>query len=397
MNKKIQIDSINLLAKNSGLELIGYLEEPKLEQDSIRLGKWQAAGNAAEMEYMLRSSELFSDPKNIFSEYKSILLFGISYSYAPLPICPQGFGRIARYAWGKDYHKVLKKCLKRFVNELVATTGIDPNFRIFSDSVPLLERALARQAGLGFVGKNTMLIKPGLGSYFFIAEILWDLELEGTKALELNASCGSCSKCAAVCPTGALDQAYKLDARKCISYLSIEKRGSLKIWERKALGEWLFGCDLCQEICPFNYKQLKQMRPASLREFEPEKGAGGILNLKELLQIRTDSEFLKRFAGTALMRSKRKGLLRNAAVVAANTDSVALMPILAEVFQSDSSDIIRQHALWSLVSLASRVNEKKWEQKAKYLLEQALKDSCDLIVKEAQFLLSGSNQQTLAI
>ena len=169
----------------------------------------------------------------------------------------------------------------------------------------------------------------------------------GERVKEVESSCGSCSKCQIGCPTGALVSDYTLDARRCISYLTIDKRGVLEEWEREAIGEWIFGCDICQEVCPFNHTTMKIGRRVALSEFSPEEGAGKELLLSEILSIRSDEEFVQRFGGTPLMRTKREGLLRNAAVVAGNTRSVATVVALKEAC-NDKSEVVREHAEWAL-------------------------------------------------
>jgi epoxyqueuosine reductase len=252
---------------------------------------------------------------------------------------------VARYAWGRDYHRVLKKRLQRLLKRCAERFDEETlRWRIFTDAVPLLERALARSAGLGFVGKNTMLIRPGVGSYTFIGELLWNVEIEPTQSLKQfssDAGCGSCSRCLNVCPTGALPRPGRLDARRCISYLTIEKKTAFEDWERKALGEWVFGCDLCQEVCPYNHSAVALPK---IEEFSAKAGVGPILNLQELLSVRTREGFLQRFKGTPLMRAGREALLRNACCVLGNTKAFQAIENLRALAKEDSSGLVRYHA-----------------------------------------------------
>jgi epoxyqueuosine reductase len=220
--------------------------------------------------------------------------------------------------------------------------------------VPLLERAVAHKAGVGFIGKNTMLIVPRAGSFMFLGEILWDLEVRDLDPLPLagDANCGTCSRCLVKCPSQAFVSERVLDARRCISYLTIEKRDALSWQERAWLGEWLFGCDVCQEVCPFNSRSLRLQSGADVAEFSPEHGAGQALSLRDVLTIRDDASFVARFGGSPIMRTKRTGLLRNAAVVAANTEAVELVGTLMEVALRDPAPLVRQHAVWAYCKLA---------------------------------------------
>jgi epoxyqueuosine reductase len=200
-----------------------------------------------------------------------------------------------------------------------------------------------------------MAIVPGRGSFFLLGEILWELEIVDQESKESAVShCGRCSNCLTLCPTQAFVSERVLDARRCISYLTIEKRGAFTHTERSWLGEWVFGCDVCQEVCPFNYVSLKKGQRASIEEFNAEQGVGPVLDLRQVLTIRSHDEFVGYFGGTALMRAKREGLLRNAAVVAANTGAVELIEPLRLAVRDDQSPIVRQHAVWALTNLGVR-------------------------------------------
>jgi epoxyqueuosine reductase len=222
-------------------------------------------------------------------------------------------GRIARYAWGKDYHKVLDKRLGSLVRYLQALAP-DARCKTYVDTGPLLERAIAQRSGLGFIGKNTMLITRGLGSWVFLASIVTTLKLPADGPD--TRSCGSCRLCIDACPTEALAEPYHLDARRCISYLTIEAKSPIPESFQSPVGTWLFGCDICQEVCPHNTR----IPVTPVPEFQPAAGAGPALNPDDILAM-NDSQFEARFAGTPLKRAKRSGLQRNAAVVQHNTRS----------------------------------------------------------------------------
>jgi epoxyqueuosine reductase len=382
------------VAANYGLELAGVWQPVRLLADDVeRLQAWQAKGMAGDMAYMQRPGELLGEPQQLLPSVRSVVSFAAYYDRGASPLeVPSGYGRVARYAWGRDYHRVLSKALASLVQEVTGSVSGPLESRVFTDAVPLLERAAARVGGAGFIGKNTLLIQPrGRGSFFFLAEILWNAEVTEVPSTDSNqSSCGSCMRCLSACPTGAFPTPFTLDARRCISYLTIEKRGLLTLQERSWLGSWVFGCDICQEVCPFNHQALDSVRPPDLAEFSPSHGAGPILKLEEILQLRTDEKFILRFQGTALMRAKRAGLLRNAAVVAANTAAVSLVPELRKSATEDISDIVRAHSLWALGKLGS-ADGTKLDQEMRRVIERALQDPSEIVRAEAaRFLGEGT-------
>ena len=352
--KSISLATLRECASEVGLSVVAVTDTEDLELDRERLAVWQQSDYAGDMSFMNRDPGLLSSPLRLLSSARSIVSVGAYYDRSARAPITVGYGRIARYAWGRDYHKVLRKRLERLCELITARLGYPPTYRVFSDSVPLLERAVARKAGVGFVGKNTMLIVPRAGSFMFLGEILWDLEVNDLNPLPVaqSASCGTCSRCLVQCPSQAFVSERVLDARRCISYLTIEKRDALTWQERAWIGEWLFGCDVCQEVCPFNSRSLRLQSGADLAEFSPEHGAGQALSLRDVLAIRDDASFVARFGGTPIMRTKRVGLLRNAAVVAANTQAVGLVETLRDVALNDAAPLVRQHAVWAYCTLA---------------------------------------------
>ena len=385
----VSLDTLSELASQVGLTLIGSAGVEELSSDRVWLQEWQARGLAGEMKYMQRSPQLLATPTLIAPGIRSVVTVAVAYDRTPRQPGRVGFGRVARYAWGRDYHKVLRRRLENLVALVQKRVGRPFAYRVFSDSVPLLERALALRAGMGFIGKNTMLIRPKTGSFFFLGEILWELEVVHDKPPVSLAvlQCGSCTRCLAQCPTNAFVSERVLDASRCISYLTIEKRGALREEERTAIGEWIFGCDICQEVCPFNTSPLKKGLRADVPELRAEQGVGELLSLKEVLALRDVHSFEGRFAGTALMRAKREGLLRNAALVAANTGAVDLIATLAAVAAEDPSAVVRQHALWSYVALAASSGEVNAGQ-VRQRLSQARHDADTVVANEAELLLS---------
>ncbi len=386
--KQLSLDTLSSLSKDCGLSLYGVLTDLSTRREAQqRLAAWQESGYAGELSYMNREAELFASPLRLLPEAKSLVLFGVHYSHSPCPKPPQGHGRIARYAWGKDYHRVIRKRMKGLLARVESEIGAPLVHRVFTDAVPLLERAFAREAGLGFIGKNTMLIRPREGSFFFVAEMLWDVELvDDTIAFPLvDESCGSCTRCLTHCPTDAFADAYTLDARKCISYLTIEKRGALSSWERTALGEWLFGCDVCQEVCPFNHSPMKTNSFMEVEQFSETHGSGPFVSLSTLLSLRSHQEFSKFFAGTPLMRAKREGLLRNACAVAVNKNEVELVSLLRQCVEEDASAVIRQHALWASAELAKSVGDYRIARQ--FVEKTQQRDESPEVLSEAEELL----------
>ena len=357
------VAGIKEAARGLGFEVVGITSVEPLARDDAAFQDWREAGFAAGMQYMTRNTHLHARPNALVPQALSLITLAINY-YAEAPPFAHGnrYGRVARYAWGRDYHDVVKPRLVELTAQIERLAGRQLHARCFVDAVPLLERALAARAGLGFFGKNTNLLQPQRGSWFFLAEILLDLELPAD-GRPVSVSCGTCSRCLTACPTGAFAGPYRLDSRRCISYLTIEHKGAIPRELRAGLGEWLFGCDVCQEVCPFNRFSAETLWP----ELRPEAGAGRRLDLVELLSIDTDEKFRARFRGTPLLRPKRRGLLRNAAIVAANIGCTAVIPVLIERIEHDPEPLIRSHALWALAHLD--------RQRAARLIERALGDS----------------------
>ncbi len=328
------------------LELIGIsdvLPSPAAEQE---YRGWLARGYAGSMSYLERHAEQKYAPGTILPGARSILFAAINYFQRPERPAASGEGRIARYAWGRDYHKVLGARLRR-VAKALEESHPGESFRPYTDSTPLAERFYAERAGIGFTGRNTLLISSQYGSWLLLGEILSTkvYQPSGPTQRRHGACPSSCRKCLDVCPTGALIEAGKIDASRCISYLTIEHRGSIPEELRPKIGNWLFGCDLCQEVCPLNLRE----RETTVEDFVQVK-AGASQELGEVLSIRSDEEFTRRFAGSPLMRARRSGLVRNACVVAANNGAVELLPLLRELTR-DTDPIVAEHAEWAVARL----------------------------------------------
>jgi epoxyqueuosine reductase len=301
------------------------------------------------MGYMRRPAELLSDPRRLQKSARSVVSLGVSYYPGEHPENAGGEGRVARYAWGMDYHLVIKERLYKLRTELEEALACRIKARAFTDAVPLLERSAAQHAGLGFFGRNSCLINPELGSYFFIADLIVDLELEPDA--EGTGTCGKCTRCISNCPTGAIKAPGVVDARLCISYQTIENRGTIPRRLRRNVGDWVFGCDICQEVCPYNKRKAS---PGRWPEFSAGSGVGPYIEITEVLDIRSEAEFEARFGATPLTRPGRAGLLRNCCVAAGNLKLEEAIPALIRCLREDTSPLVRGHAAWALGEIGGR-------------------------------------------
>jgi epoxyqueuosine reductase len=329
-------------ARSLGFDLVGIA--PATPADGFdRYREWLDRGFAGEMDYLHRHEEARHDPSSILADVRSVIMVGMNYvgcetdDEAPVPSSEfhvPSSGKVARYARGPDYHRVLWDKLDRLLEWLQQQV---PGCRGRSvvDTAPLLERDFARRAGLGWIGKNTMLINKRRGSFFFLGALLVDIELAADMPHEAN-HCGTCTACLDACPTQAFTGPGWLDARRCISYLTIELRGPIPDDLKTGIGDWLFGCDVCQEVCPWNHWSLEASAEDGLLRLDPI----------DLLSI-DDAEFRRRFRGTVLRRSKRRGLLRNAAIVLGNSGDEAALPALSKAL-SDPEQDVREAANWAI-------------------------------------------------
>jgi epoxyqueuosine reductase len=303
------------IARQCGFELAGIAAAAPAE-DYARFQAWRGAGFAGEMSYLTdRRGDMRSDPRALLESAKTVLCVGKLYN-TDRPYSTEvdlsGRGWISRYAWGEDYHTVVRERLEKVVEELRAAAGEPFEARVCVDTAPLLERTYARLAGLGWIGKNTCLINQGNGSWFFLGEALLSLDLEPDAPPADR--CGTCTRCIDACPTAALipDGAggYTLDARRCISYWTIEKRGPFSEAEQAGVGAHVFGCDICQDVCPWNREAPVTDDPAfEARTFAPEL---------ESLSRMTEEEFRERFRHSPVWRAKYAGFRRNAGAAKAN-------------------------------------------------------------------------------
>jgi len=308
--------------------------------------QWLAQGHHGTMDYLAteRSRTRRADPREILLECKSILVLATPYS-APRPMEEGlgGRGNIASYARGDDYHDILPARMKELVQFIEEQAGCPVKNRWYTDTGPILERDLAQRAGIGWIGKNTCLINTKSGSYFLISEILLDLEIEPDEPFVTD-YCGTCTRCIEACPTGCILPNRTLDATRCISYLTIELKDDIPIELREKIGDWVFGCDICQSVCPWNRFAVE-----GDSAFETETP---LHNLTEELTL-TPQAFNQRFKRSPIKRAKRRGYLRNVAVALGNAAGMVALPVLQNALNHEES-MVREHAAWAIEQINKR-------------------------------------------
>jgi epoxyqueuosine reductase len=309
--------------------------------------KWLAEKNHGEMGWIERNAHKRVNPQEILPGANSVIMLATSY-YLPdsdNPICNESSGVIARYARFKDYHDVLANRLKQLAGFVTHLGGEGARSLWYVDTGPMLERDFAQRAGLGFIGKHTNLISRSFGNWIFLSEIITTLELE-PDAPEKN-HCGSCARCISACPTNAITAPFQLDARRCISYLTIELKGPIPVELRPLIGNRIYGCDDCLAVCPWN----RFAREGSIMREHARKDLDAA-HLVDLLAL-DDAGFKKLFAGTPILRTKRKGLLRNVCVALGNVADEAALPALEKAI-GDVEPLISEHARWAIEQIKSR-------------------------------------------
>jgi epoxyqueuosine reductase len=335
---------VKAYAREVGFHLVGITTPEPFPQAELDITRWLSEGHQGEMAWLNAArTRLATRPHELLPGARSLIVVGVSYR-TEAPRAGPG-GRIARYAWGSDYHAALKTRLQRLAAFLAERVSRDVKTRIFVDSGPLVERDAAVRAGLGFRGKNTNLL-TSIGSYVFLGALLTDVALEPD--LPVPKDCGTCRLCIDACPTDALNQPYHLAAERCIAYLTIEHRGPIQPDLRPKLGEWVFGCDICQEVCPYNASS--RGRPRGWPEFEPRQGTR--LELEEVLAL-DDAGFRQTFRGSPVKRAKRRGLARNAALALGNQADAGARPALERALAEDPEPLVREAADWALSRLPS--------------------------------------------
>lgn len=363
---------IKQVAQRLGFELVGIspVKAPPHEQS---FAQWLRRGLSGELGYMERTESLRREPQELVPWAASIISVGKNY-YMPLPrpVATRGAsGWISRYAWGDDYHDLMKTKLDLLLEQINQLVGSTVKGRVFVDSGPVLERDFAGVAGLGWIGKNTHLISPEKGSWFFLGELFVDLPLAYDRPM--GDRCGKCDLCLRACPTNAFVGPYILDARRCISYLTIELKGWMPRHLRPLVGNHIFGCDICQEVCPYNVKAQATAEAA----FGPRPGLYAP-QLMPLLSM-TDAEFRQRFRGSPILRAKRRGFLRNVAVALGNIKDRAAIPALLTAL-GDEEPLVRGHVAWALGEIGDRSALEALQRRAAIETDAAVRDEMDTAI-----------------
>ncbi len=359
-------DRVKNRAKTLGFSSAGVA--PAVTPRGIaRLDEWLANGYAGEMAYLDGRRDAYEHPDRLLDGAKSVVVLTLDYR-TDAPLEPTaGQGRVSRFAWGDvDYHDLIRPKLHALADDLRNVLP-EAKTRGVVDTAPLMERDFAQLAGLGWVGKNTLLISRERGSYFFLAALVTDAELVPDEPLGTD-HCGSCTACLDACPTDAFVGPHLLDASRCISYLTIEQKGMPARELRPNMNDWLFGCDICQEVCPWNRFSPEATEPS----FSPRAGSNPI-DLLELFDWDNEA-FRQRFRGTPLWRSKRRGLLRNAAISLGNTRPAAGEVVLQRAL-TDTEPLIRAAAAWALGQYAT-------DAALKSLRAQSLVETEKLVIEE---------------
>ena len=289
-------------AKAIGFDLVGFAQAEILEEESKRLRKWLGKNYQAGMDYMVKNFEKRADVKKILPEAKSVISLGLNYYFAGKYSNEKNKGKVSRYAWGKDYHLIIWAMLDELEEEL---KKVDPTFQSISyvDTGPVMDKAWAVRSGLGWLGKHTNIINREIGSWFFIANIITNCEFDYSD--QIPDFCGTCTACIDACPTDAIIQEYVIDSNKCISYLTIENKEQISEEFKDKFDSWIFGCDICQDVCPWNQKFPVE---TMIKDFHPQNKA---LSLNEVIEMK-EEEFREKFKTSPIKRAKLSGLKRNA-------------------------------------------------------------------------------------
>ncbi|MBI3989853.1 MAG: tRNA epoxyqueuosine(34) reductase QueG [candidate division NC10 bacterium] len=378
MDRQGLSEKIKAYARSLGFDLVGITPvRPPEHADAY--SEWLKKGYAGQMDYMVRTEEERRHPERRFPWARSVVSVAINYS-TPFGE-PKGKdparGWISRYAWGEDYHEIVKEKLDRLLL-LIKEEVPEVEGKTFVDTSPILERELAAAAGIGWVGKNTMVISPKIGSYLFLGELFLNIDLEDDQPI--FDQCGDCDLCLKCCPTDAFIAPYLLEATRCISYLTIELKGSVPMELRPLLGDQIFGCDICQEVCPYNRKPVPTEDPS----FRPREG----LYAPELIPFLRLSEeaFKERFKGSPVKRAKRRGFLRNVAVALGNLKCEEAVPALAKALVEDPESLVKAHVAWALGQIGT--------EEAKAVLLQAWPHEGDPeVCSEIEEALNGSQEE----
>lgn len=371
-------------AERLGFNLVGVTRpDPPVHLEVYK--RWLKAGMHGEMGYLSseRARQRRADPGLLLPECRSILVLGIYHDISADPgrvplddenVGPNPKGHVSSYAWGDDYHDVIPSLLQQMVEFIEAQVGEPVPNRWYTDTGPILERDLAQRAGLGWIGKNTCLINPSKGSYFLLAELLLGINLEPDQPFTAD-YCGSCTRCLEACPTQCILPNRTIDARNCISYWTIELKGPIPIDQRPQIGNWIFGCDICQQVCPWNQRFAV---PGDNTAFSRRTDVPQPDLLNELTL--SPQEFNRKFRASPVKRAKRRGYLRNVCIALGNLKPVSAVIPLKEVLLHEVEPLVRGHAAWALGEIGGDLARQT-------LLEAAEKEQDSFVLGEIQSAL----------
>ncbi len=357
------------LAADCGIPAIGVTTASEFDGLGDLLAARVDAGHLAGLDWFTSDRARFSaSPRNLQETARSIISVGVPYRLAPIErLNDEPRGRIARYAWGHDYHRTLKTRMRHLHDALERELGRPIESRFLVDTARIVDRAVASRSGLGWYGKNTMILVRGHGSWVMLGDLLVDVEIEPDQPL--RSKCGRCRMCIDRCPTGAIKPGYVVETPRCISFLTIELRGAIPRELRPLMGDWVFGCDECQEVCPYTNAASVDDDDA----FRPQSTNNAFPSLRWLLTM-SEEEFRETYRGTAVLRAKRSGLARNAAVALGNTGSTDDLATLEQAVCDHDLPLVRGHAAWAMAQIDASI--------ARPFLATRIARETDLTVRE---------------
>ena len=376
---EISLAVVRTLATEAGLAVSAVTSaEPFISLQSMLEGHIEAGRLAGLDWFDIDRASFASNPRRLHGDARSVISLGLPYYSGPAEKpadVPRG--RIARYAWGVDYHRIFRGRLRTFLELLEAHIGCSIEARLLADTARIVDRAVAVRSGLGWYGKNSCVIVPGHGSWVMLGEAIVDIDIE--RSAPIDHDCGRCSQCLDRCPTGAIVAPYTVDTPRCLSFQTIEQRGAIPIELRPLLGDWVFGCDVCQEVCPYTAAASLSDDP----DFGPESIERVFPRLEFLLNM-SEAEFRITFARSSVIRAKRRGLARNAAVALGNSGDPDAGPLLTTALLQHDEPLVRGHAAWALGFLGGGAGHEA-------LKRAAQSEPDDMVQKEIESALSTAN------
>jgi epoxyqueuosine reductase len=378
---KTQTSTVRQLALECGLAVASVTTAEPFQSLAGLLDDRVNAGHLAGMDWFTPERSVVSaNPRALHANAQSIISVGIPYYRADISPPDDGVrrGRIARYAWGRDYHKTLKKRMQLLAARLGETFGKEIDARLLVDTARIVDRAVAARAGLGWYGKHTNLIVPGHGSFVMLGELLVDMELQPDSPI--NKNCGSCAICLQRCPTDAIVDPYVVHAPRCISFQTIEQRGIIPVKLRAKMGPWIFGCDVCQDVCPYTGAAKHMIDEA----FAPATVDNAFPSLHWLLTM-TEVEFRAVYSGTAVTRTKRKGLARNAAIALGNTGTGDDLGVLSTALLGHDEPLVRGHAAWAIGRLGDERGNDVLSDAVKHEVTPWIVEECRQAVERINY------------